>query len=934
MRRDGSATMSVPAGEWAVHTRFLHDLVEVARPRSVLDLSSPQALQALGQSRIEVVSSDAAADLVLADHVLPGGAADHDWLILVREWDGQGQATMLPNSLAVVCGPSWQWLLAPELRRWLNAYVEGGADDERDYLRAQIGDLHDALQGQAQRIELLERELLTARDEVARLLPLEVSPKAQLYALRRSVPVSVRKRMPRRRQASVGQPSRPKTDLRLARLKSVNLADLLTTRFDSSWTGQDVQQYVADGLATGEPVSARHAAALTVRAAVADPVPDDWGPVELVDGASRTSGRLADLVDGVDPELVTVDVWDTLIVRERPADAAKLATCRRILLRPQVLKDHPNLDVFELMAIRVGVEAELAMVDPAQEYLLRDVIATTCQRVGLPADQGLVDALVAQEVADEIAWTRARPDVAALVERPNVAIVSDFYMDSGQLRQIVAAADARWENVPVFVSVEQGCSKRLGGGLLDLARRQAGVAAPAHLHVGDNVHSDITMQTRSGGRAVQVFPRSTFPAPGEFGQDDLDACDAALQRLLDGYDREHPSADDSRSAGRRTAGLAVALVARALEQAWRTGVDRVHYVSREGIFLARVHDIVEPILRPPGVPEVRGVHLALSRRATFGATLQPPFRFSLQRMWSMYAKQSPRAMLISIGVEPDDFAKELADAGLNPDVVLDDARRDSRLEAFLADPRVEEKLGVHVRRFRAQLRHYIEGESVITDPFIVADIGWRGTIQDNLVRALGIPASFGVYVGLFPFLNAQPPGSDKVGVAFDGNLGEEFAFADPPAVLERPWTPDVPSTVGFAEQDGRVVPLHDQESGHVSPGIEAYQQGALEVAGMIADWMSGFGLTASALRPVIAGWAQRVWQDPTPGLADIWFSSDHDDSFGALNHTGFGKDCPGPQWLEGDLYRHVARGMAASGWPQGYIAWRPVASLIEMGNLS
>jgi FMN phosphatase YigB (HAD superfamily) len=935
MRRDGSANLTAPTVAWDAHSRFLHDLLLTARVRTVLDLTRGAALAAVRRAgpNVDLVASPP-ADLVLADVHLPG-VADDRTLTLIREWNGQGHATVLPNGLAASAGSAWQWLLSPEVNRWLTAYQAGGTDDERDYLLAQLDELRDALRGQADRIELLERELLSARDEVARLLPLEVSPKAQLHALRRSVPISVRKRIPRRREGTIAAtPRRPRTDPRLARLKSVTLGDLLAARFDPTWVGQDLPAFVATGLADGSPVSAAHARARTADALPGGPVTDDWGTVDLVDGTSRTSGRLGELIDAAAAELVTVDVWDTLIVRDRPADAAKLATARRMLLRPSVHAAHPQFDVFDVMAQRVAVEAAMAAADPAGEYLLREVVARTCERISLPADPHLVDALVDAEVADEIAWTRARPDVAALIEKPNVAIVSDFYMSAAQLREIVVAADPRWESVPVYVSVEEGCSKRLGGGLLDLARRKAGVSASAHLHVGDNVHSDITMQTSAGGRAVQVYPRMVFPAPGEFGADDLDACDAALQRLLDALDRRDPTDDLSRHAGRRTAALAVALVARALEQAWRTGVDRVHYVSREGIFLAKVHDVVEPILRPPGVPVVKGVHLALSRRATFGATLAPPYRFSLQRMWSMYAKQSPKAMLISIGVDPADFNAELAAAGLDPDDVLSDARRDPRLEAFLADPAVEAKFSAHVQGFRTRLRRYIEAESVITDPFIVADIGWRGTIQDNLVRALGISSSFGVYVGLFPFLNAQPPGSNKVGVAFDGNRGEDFGFADPPAVLERPWTPDVPSTIGFTECEGRVVPLFDKESGHVSPGIEAYQQGALEVAGLIAGWMSGFGLTTSALRPQIAQWARQVWEQPGPGLADIWFSSDHDDSFGALNHTGFGKESPGPQWLTGDLYRHVSAGMTASGWPQGYLAWRPVASLIELGNLT
>ncbi len=252
------------------------------------------------------------------------------------------------------------------------------------------------------------------------------------------------------------------------------------------------------------------------------------------------------------------------------------------------------------------------------------------------------------------------------------------------------------------------------------------------------------------------------------------------------------------------------------------------------------------------------------------------------------------------------------------------------VEAFLADPRVEKKLSEHVSTARDALRGYVESRTSLSSPFIVCDIGWRGTIQDNLVRALGIRSSIGVYLGLFPFLNAQPPNCRKIGVAFDGGMGEEFDYADPPAVLERPWTPDVPSTIGFEAVDGEVVPVLEREAGHVSPGIEAFQRGTLEVAHIAAEWMVGFGLTTDALRPEVAAWTRALWRAPSHGLADIWFDSDHDDSFGALNSTSFGKVVPGPEWLDGDLAALVGEGMSASSWPEGYRAWAPVAAIFGM----
>lgn len=934
MWHDGPRSAAAPRPGWTQHRRFLADLFAIYAPTTLRDLTSGEGAAVALSAQPTLIPTRETADLILIDRQLPSpDLIGADTLVLIADWDGQGEAVLMSNGLAVVPGSVWQWLLTSDVQQWVRAYVgSDSGDTEVGLLRSQIDGLREVLEDRQQRVEILERELLSARDEIQQLLPLEVSPKAQLYALRRSIPISVRKRLPSRRgRLRDHQPVRS-ADRELARLKGVSLQQLLQQHYDQGWVGYSMPEYLAAGLSAGRPVSAEHEAALAGTPSTG-PAPAIWGPVELVTPTGRRQGSMAALVEEAEPDLVTVDVWDTLIVRDRPADAAKLATARRMWLRPDVAMKFPELDVFEAMAVRVSAEAALAASDPMQEYLLDEVVAVTLGRLGGVADESSVAALVNAEVSDEIEWTRARPDVAALVQQPSIAIASDFYMDSDQLGSIVSAAAPAWSEVPLYVSVERGCSKRLGGGLLDLIRRDSSTPPSKHLHVGDNAHSDVSVQVKAGGAAIQVQPHHRFPGPGEFGPDDLPVCDDELRRRLDALGAAHPTGDQHRIAGRQTGPLAVALVAAGLETAYRTGVDRVHYVSREGIFLASVHEIVEPLLRPPGAQQVQAVHLALSRRATFGASLQAPYRFSLQRMWSMYARQSPRAMLVSIGVDPLDFFEELAAADLQLDEVVKDARRDNRVERFLNDPAVEAKITSHVERARALLRNYVLSTSVLTEPFVVADVGWRGTIQDNLVRALGIASSHGVYFGLFPFLNAQPPGSSKVGVAFDGNLGEEFAFADPPAVLERPWTPDVPSTIGFEEVAGQVEPLFDKEAGHVSPGIEQFQRGTLDVAPLVAAWMSGFGLTTEALRPQIARWAHDLWQNPPAGVADIWFSSDHDDSFGALNHSDFGKTRPGPAWVTGDLYRRIEQGMAGSGWAPGYRAWQPVAAVIELGNL-
>lgn len=924
-------------GTWQAHRPFLLDLFTVRQPETAVDLTGGPAA-AVVRELVPFVQfvppGSGPVDLVLAEGTWPEDTRlNPDGLGLVSRWNAEQSPdapfTVLASGLAVVAPNGdhlWQWLLSGPFADWSAVYhrPDHGSDEE-------VRQLREALAVQEARITALEQELLAARDQVQQLLPLEVSPKAQVMALGRSVPVSVRKRL-RRRPKLEEQAAGRGVDLRP--LKKVSLEKLLRIEFDPEFAGCSVTEFAETGMPRGEPVSAAHELLMRPDGRSSPAAAADLSGT-LVVGRQRTDGPLPELVARADPKLITVDVWDTLILRDRPADCAKLATARRMVLNPAITGRGQVVGPFEAMTRRVATEARLAAADPAQEYELGEVLRETLREMaGLPEEQleQLVAQLTEAEIADEIRWSRARPDVEALVDRGNVVVASDFYMSADQLRTVIAAVSPRWRDLPTFVSVDEGCSKRLGGGLLSRIRAASAVKPADHLHIGDNPHSDVAVQVAAGGAAIQVTRPTRFPGPGEFGPAGIAACSAELDRELQRMPSSEAAYEAGERAGRLTAPLAVVQVARAIEEAYVRGLDRVHYVSREGLFSRAVHEIVEPVLRPPGVAPVAAVHLALSRRATFGASLSLPLRMSLQRMWSMYARQSARAMLTSIGLDPAGFADEVAAAGLSMDELVPDARRDPRIERLLADPAVATRIEAHVGQARSLLRSYVLSRTTLDQPFLLADIGWRGTIQDNLVRALGIRESIGVYLGLFPFLNAQPPGSSKIGAAFDANLGEEFAFADPPGVLERPWTPDVPSTIGFEEVDGQIEPRLDKETGHVSPGIAAYQRGALAAARTVAEWMVGFGFTATALHEQAGRWARAVWQDPPEGLADIWFASDHDDSFGALNVTSFGKDAPGPQWLHGSLSEHVKRGARNSGWPAGYLAWRPVRSLIELAG--
>jgi hypothetical protein len=307
-------------------------------------------------------------------------------------------------------------------------------------------------------------------------------------------------------------------------------------------------------------------------------------------------------------------------------------------------------------------------------------------------------------------------------------------------------------------------------------------------------------------------------------------------------------------------------------------------------------------------------------------------------LWRMYASQSLRALIVSLGDDVSRYRRLAHTHGLDIDETVHRIHDDPRVSSFLADEAVQAMLSrTNQDRFQALDAYLAETWDRDAGKLVVVDVGWRGTIQDNLARAYPDLFIIGCYLALFPFLNPQPANVTKSAVGPDGNSGDDFAFMEPPAAVERPWTPDVPSVVDYRQDpNGRSVPVEEREFlGHAERRlIDAFQSAALDAVRIVAAWIASEGLVTEDLRPLILAEVSDYYRRPLPGCADIWFSSAHDDTFGALNVTPFGKSLPTVEWLEAGLgygfRQHLERAAADSMWSAGYRAWLPVQSLISL----
>ena len=703
--------------------------------------------------------------------------------------------------------------------------------------------------------------------------------------------------------------------------------------------------YMSRGMSAGDFLSPLHRGEV-LEAARPPRVHDHWrrtiSGVRLTTGTSQAHVPVESLGQNL-PKFVTFDLWDTLVTRDRPADAAKVATARRILLRNKDL--YANMSSFELAQQRVEIEAELARAHPCEEYHAEDVLAELCTRLNLDASADIVRSLVDDEASEEARHVAPISEIAGLLSAARtqghlVRVISDFYLGSEHLRQILSGAGVEVHADEVVSSCEQGISKRMRGDLLVQERGSAGVDGAEHLHIGDNPIADEQAQLSTGGSAALIgLSECAFVGPGHYSLETLPETLNTLETqirtdALEWLDlATQPTLDElARHAGQASALFPAALVYAAIEYATVHELEAVHYISREGLFLSQVHHVVAESLQS----SVRAITLATSRKSTFGPSIADDLVNGLQRMWTMYGNQSISTLLQSIGVEQSP-ALLLDRYGLAPDVELVNIASDERVRSWLADEQVHAHLTNELRSQRDKLTEYLEQHLASDDQVLIVDVGWRGSIQDNLARVVPNRHFHGIYLGLFEYLNQQPTNCTKQAVAFDANLGDEFSYADPPAVIERPWTPDTPTTVAYErDQHGRIQAVVEPGESPTSAAlIDAYQKGVLSVAGGVATRLSSLGLMVRDLAKGVGPQLRRHYVDPPLGVADIWFESSHDDSFGAANVSPYAKLRPTGAWLDADGEQAYEAAATQSRWPTGYKSWLTVrASRYVMDHLN
>ena len=600
-------------------------------------------------------------------------------------------------------------------------------------------------------------------------------------------------------------------------------------------------------------------------------------------------------------QLCTVDVWDTLLRRRCHPEAIKLAVAQHVLMRCHQDLLPEMQDQWTLYRSRLDAELAIAQYSRQagkdDEYELKDVfsywIKAACPDMAADCVESLVVELRDHELQVEIQNTCPDQGILSfLKEHPaeRVLYLSDFYMSSDLLDVLLAHHGFDSLLSGGIVSCDIGLNKR-SGNLFRYVQEHEGVPANAHIHIGDNQHSDVEMPMRLGIKGVLYKPQEAHSE--RTATNSLFASRTALfSHVLEklNYKLEVQTSKDNETArgmfllGAQSAPLFIGFALFIAEQARLDRLDRLYFLTREGLFFLRVFQALFPENRHSGLTLPTPEILAVSRIATFLASIRSVNIEELNRIWRLNSQQKVSTLLNILDFEPQEATPFLGRYELQLDTVLHSPHEDQRLNALLSDTAFNDAVMKKVARRQELLADYLVQKGVTGNRIGIVDIGWRGTIQDNLAFIHSDAHWNGYYIALRKFLNPQPDNTEKHAYVLDERWDAEKHLFESFEPLELLCNCAMGSIISYArDSEGWITPLEDtaqEEASLIEDYVNHFQDGVAFATTHWAPFLSSHVVSAQEMRPLALRVWQRINDTPPSELIEAYYASPQHDLFG------------------------------------------------------
>lgn len=637
-------------------------------------------------------------------------------------------------------------------------------------------------------------------------------------------------------------------------------------------------------------------------------------------------------------EVISLDLWDTVIRRKCHPDEIKEKTADYLMTNyyEHIAEQFRSINVLTQERVRcerkIGVETREKGLD--DEYEIHAVFG---RWVGVVMPQypdriGLVDELYEYELRSEIKNAYLDPTIVCTVEgipHDHLIYISDFYAGADFLSEILSQIQCPLQFDRQYVSCDCGFNKR-SGRLFMYTLNDMQITPEKQLHIGDNQFSDVEIP---GSKAIEA--RRYLPEEEQEMRVQREKKYAEKRAL-----GEEPFRLGKLAAKGEISVFFYGFVHWILESCLQDDIEELYFFTREGEFYKQVYDgIIQNEFADGEAPKAE--ILEVSRLSTFCASLREISLTEMMRIWNQYSIQSLAAMFKSLGIREEEVAAFIARYQIPMEEVITYPWQDARVIALFQDQEFLETVRKERDRKRELLLDYLAQKGI--DPegkkrIGIVDIGWRGTIQDNISYLLPDYEVKGYYIGLVPFLNEQPDNVTKRGYLngygrFDFLLQYVMPFE---MICNSPNG----STIGYERKGNTVFAVRKKEAEEDQIYYRYTEKIQEDILADLPGIYRSLGERAYIAGSIRASAHEKLSQyilNPQRMTAQAYFSLRHNEEFGVGEYvdktTAFRLDLF-VKALFGRKHRsRLAQFLRDTTWPQGYLVKYRLTSLVKLYNL-
>ncbi len=460
---------------------------------------------------------------------------------------------------------------------------------------------------------------------------------------------------------------------------------------------------------------------------------------ELIDNVKQIIGDMTPL-----PAVVCFDFFDTLVLRTvSPEDTKRLAAEK---LSGEI---KTNLNADEIYQLRNMLELRFcrenleAGNDP--EFNLVELAGAMHNRLytfglfeGEEDSNKFSNRIIEIELAVEKKVQRINKDVADLLKYCHdkgvtTAIISDFYLPQKYFLELLNHHGLRDQVDHLFVSADQRLTKGHSGRLYRFAAKAIGCNPEQMIMIGDNPQADVSQATAQGLTAYCLeAPLSISRKKSEnFGQ-----YEEALQNNKAPFFAEM--------------GLSLHwFIRRLFLTALVDGRQDLFFCSKEGEFLQKLFIDYQQLKF--GRQVIDSHYLYVSRKATFVCSLKRLERESFDRLFVHYRDLSLIEFLQSLNFFEKQAIKICSELQLDYRTRHFDLKNHADFKRLVQSPLFNDQYDRLRTQQRQNFLRYLSHFNVDLqrDGLALVDVGWKGSIQNNIYYALGEQvAVHGYYLGL------------------------------------------------------------------------------------------------------------------------------------------------------------------------------------------